>query len=97
MRKRREENNKGITIQPKCLICVDGLDEATSWDFWQERINEVKVYEKDFSGIKFVFLSRPYVFKRYKELKYQDAFFIYRVMAMYQWHKFLINILSIIM
>lgn len=75
LRKRREENNKGITIQPKCLICVDGLDEATSWDFWQERINEVKVYEKDFSGIKFVFLSRPYVFKRYKELKYRDAFF----------------------
>lgn len=75
LRKRREENNKGITIQPKCLICVDGIDEATSWDFWQERINEVKVYEKDFSGIKFVFLSRPYVFKRYKELKYRDAFF----------------------
>ncbi len=29
LRKRREENNKGITIQPKCFnLCVDGLDEG---------------------------------------------------------------------
>lgn len=76
LRKEGEKNNnKSITIQPKCLICVDGVDEAASWDFWQERINEVKVYERDFSGIKFIFLSRPYVFNRYKELKYQEAFF----------------------
>ena len=73
LRKRREENNKGITIQPKCLICVDGLDEATSWDFWQERMNEVKVYEKDFSGIT-VLVCVATMLADKKEILYEDIY-----------------------
>ena len=57
-----------------CLICVDGIDESANCDFWKEKIAEAKTYEKDFSRIKFVFLSRPYVFPRYYELDYRDCF-----------------------
>lgn len=66
--------NKGIQIQPKCLICIDGIEESASWSFWEERIEEAKTYEKDFAGIKFVFLSRPYVFKEYYKSDYRQCF-----------------------
>lgn len=64
-----------IVVQPKCLICVDGIDEASSWSFWKERIEETQVYENIFSNVKFVFLSRPYVFPRYYDLDYRECFY----------------------
>lgn len=64
-----------IVVQPKCLICVDGIDEASSWSFWKERIEETQAYENIFPNVKFVFLSRPYVFPRYYDLDYRECFY----------------------
>lgn len=75
LRNKFSNDNQVINIQPKCLICVDGIDEAASWSFWKERIEEAKTYEKDFAGIKFVFLSRPYVFQNYCKLDYNYCFY----------------------
>lgn len=58
LRNKSNKNSEMVAIQPKCLICIDGIEESLSWTFWEERIEEAKVYEKDFTGIKFVFLSR---------------------------------------
>lgn len=59
--KSREEKSE-INIQPKCLICVDGIDESESHYYWIDRIKEASAYEKNFKNVKFVFLSRPNVF-----------------------------------
>jgi hypothetical protein len=57
-----------------CVICVDGIDESESWDFWKRLIEEVTAYKEQFSRIKFIFLSRPYVFKEYDRLSYRNDF-----------------------
>ncbi len=64
LRNRYLNESCDIVVQPKCLICVDGIDEASSWSFWKERIEETQVYEGIFPNVKFVFLSRPYVFPK---------------------------------
>ncbi len=74
LRNKMHKTSEMINIQPKCLICIDGIEESSSWSFWKERIEEAKVYEKDFAGIKFVFLSRPYVFNQYYKLDYCNCF-----------------------
>ena len=74
LRNKLHKNSERVNIQPKCLICVDGIEESLSWSFWEERIEEAKAYEKDFAGIKFVFLARPYVFNEYYKLDYRDCF-----------------------
>ena len=75
MRNRYLNESCDIVVQPKCLICVDGIDEASSWSFWKERIEETQVYEGIFPNVKFVFLSRPYVFPRYYDLDYRECFY----------------------
>lgn len=60
-------------VESKCVIMVDGIDEADSWDFWKEKISETEVYKKRFSRVKFIFFSRPYVFENYNELPYSDS------------------------
>ena len=60
-------------INAQCVICVDGIDEAKSWDFWKSKIDEVRAYKEDFPRIKFVFLSRPYVFhEEYKSYGFSN-------------------------
>ena len=75
LRNRYLNESCDIVVQPKCLICVDGIDEASSWSCWKERIEETQVYENIFSNVKFVFLSRPYVFPRYYDLDYRECFY----------------------
>lgn len=74
LRNKAHKTSEMVNIQPKCLICVDGIEESSSWSFWEERIAEAKAYEKDFAGIKFAFLSRPYVFNEYYKLDYSNCF-----------------------
>ena len=74
LRNKSARNELQVNIQPKCLICVDGIDEAANWQFWQERIDEAKIYESDFPNIRFVFLSRPYVFPDYYKTDYRLCF-----------------------
>lgn len=75
LRNRYLREKHDIVVQPKCLICVDGIDESSSWDFWKERIEETQAYENIFPNAKFVFLSRPYVFHRYYDLDYRECFY----------------------
>lgn len=75
LRNRYLSEEHDVIVQPKCLICVDGIDEAASWDFWKDRIEETHAYKNTFPNVKFVFLSRPYVFHRYYDLDYRDCFY----------------------
>lgn len=74
LRNKMHKTSDKVNIQPKCLICIDGIEESSSWSFWEERIEEAKAYEKDFAGIKFVFLARPYVFQDYFKYDYKHCF-----------------------
>lgn len=71
----RGYNNHKIGVESKCVIIVDGIDESTSWKFWIDKINETKAYQKLFPRIKFVFLSRPYVFSNRYKLPYRSSFY----------------------
>lgn len=66
------ETESDFSIESKCVICVDGLDEAKSRKYWKDKIDEVVAYKEDYPRIKFVFLSRPYVFDKVYELDYSD-------------------------
>lgn len=58
-------------VVSKCVICVDGIDESESWDFWKSRIEETEAYRELYPRIKFVFLARPYVFGDIYKLTYR--------------------------
>ena len=60
-------------FEPHCVICVDGIDEG-DWEFWKEKIGEVEAYQKDYAFLRFVFLSRPYVFEDRYDLSYRHCF-----------------------
>lgn len=59
-------------VVSKCVIFVDGIDEAESWDFWKRRIEEIEAYKELYPRVKFVFLSRPYVFGDIYKLSYRN-------------------------
>ena len=59
---RGDADPKQFDVVSKCIICVDGIDESESWDFWKNRIEETEAYKELYPRVKFVFLSRPYVF-----------------------------------
>ena len=59
-------------VVSKCIICVDGIDESESWDFWKNRIEETEAYKELYPRVKFVFLSRPYVFGDVYKLTYRN-------------------------
>lgn len=64
-------------VNAQCVICVDGIDESKSWDFWKNKIDEVRAYKKDFPRIKFIFLSRPYVFNEaYESHRFTNLIFL---------------------
>lgn len=69
------DSNFGINAQ--CVICVDGIDESKSWNFWKSKIDEVRAYKEDFPRIKFIFLSRPYVFhEEYESHRFANLIFL---------------------
>ena len=70
---KRSNSKKGYGLITKCVVCVDGIDES-DWHFWRERIDEVKAYEESYPFLRFVFLSRPYVFDKWNELDYRHCF-----------------------
>lgn len=72
---RKHMNEDGLFVTPNCVICIDGIDEAPSWKFWRDRIDETAAFSAMFPRIKFVFLSRPYVFEDRYELAYRDCFY----------------------
>lgn len=60
----RNSSSVSQNIQSNVIICVDGIDESSDWDFWKEKIRETKRFKSKFKNTKFVFLSRPYVFEK---------------------------------
>lgn len=58
-------NESFYNIQKKCVIAVDGLDEAIDKNFWLSKIKETKIYENNFPNLKFIFLSRNSLFDSY--------------------------------
>lgn len=45
------------------LICIDGIDESTTWNSWIERIGELKTINQWHPKLRFCISSRPYVFE----------------------------------
>lgn len=52
-----------ISILPKILIIVDGIDESSLHEKWLERVQETSAIVNIYPCIRFCFMSRPYVFK----------------------------------
>ena len=71
----RKPRDGEFFIEPQCVVVVDGIDEASSWKYWKEKIEETTAFKKRFPRIKFVFLSRPYVFENRFELPYKECFY----------------------
>lgn len=69
---RGDAHPEQFDVVSKCVICVDGIDEAESWDFWKNRIEETEAYRELYPRVKFVFLSRPYVFGDIYKLTYRN-------------------------
>ena len=69
---RKKDVAKQFDVVSKCVICVDGIDEAESWDFWKSRIEETEAYRELYPRVKFIFLSRPYVFGEIYKLSYRN-------------------------
>lgn len=61
---------------------VDGIDEASSWAFWKNRIDETSTFGKLFPAVKFVFLSRPYVFENDNKLEYRSCSYFCPILEM---------------
>lgn len=53
-----------IKITPRVLIVVDGVDESSTTDRWEERLKEATVISQKYPQIKFCITSRPFLFNR---------------------------------
>jgi len=51
-----------ISVCPKVLIIVDGIDESATYEKWVERIKETSTITEKYPRIRFCFTSRPAVF-----------------------------------
>lgn len=70
----RNNLKDGFFTFSQCVIIVDGIDESISWKFWKDKIDETITFQNRFPRIKFVFLSRPYVFENRNELSKKNYF-----------------------
>ena len=52
-----------VSVLPKILIIVDGIDESSLHDRWIARVQEANAIVQNYPSIRFSFMSRPYVFK----------------------------------
>lgn len=52
-----------VTVVPKVIIIVDGIDESSLHDKWIERVQETSAIVQSYPLLRFCFMSRPYVFR----------------------------------
>lgn len=52
-----------VTVLPKIIVFVDGVDESSLQDKWIERVQETRAITDNYPSVRFCFMSRPYVFK----------------------------------
>ena len=55
---------KEISICPKVIIIIDGIDESSTHERWIERIKETASITEKYPNIRFCFTSRPAVFSQ---------------------------------
>lgn len=55
------DSEKNISVLPKIIVIVDGIDESSLHQKWIERIQETNVIAQKYPLIRFCFTSRPYV------------------------------------
>ena len=51
-----------VSVLPKIIVFVDGVDESSLQDKWIEQVQETSVITHNYPSIRFCFMSRPYVF-----------------------------------
>lgn len=57
-------SNEPFRILPKVLIVVDGIDESSTKDKWEERVRETCVISAKYPQIRFCITTRPFLFKK---------------------------------
>lgn len=62
-------SNSSITINKKILICVDGIDEHSDYEYWYEKQLETSELIKKYSSLRFCFIGRRYAFRKIETLK----------------------------
>lgn len=46
LRNKSNDTSETVNIQPKCLICVDGIEESASWPFGRSESKRQKLMKK---------------------------------------------------
>lgn len=57
------DSSDHVSVLPKIIIIVDGVDESSLHDKWTERVQVTSAIVQSYPSIRFCFMSRPYVFK----------------------------------
>ncbi len=50
-------------INNRILICIDGIDEHSNYDFWDQKQQEAIYLSQKYERLRFCFAGRPYAFK----------------------------------
>lgn len=61
--------NTGIIINKKILICIDGIDEHSDYQYWYEKQLEANELIKKYKNFRFCFIGRRYAFKKLETLE----------------------------
>lgn len=63
----KNEQNDYI-INNKVLICIDGIDEHSNYEFWSRKQQEAIFLSEKYERVRFCFIGRKYAFGDLKEL-----------------------------
>ena len=58
-----------IVINKKVLICIDGIDEHSDYQYWYEKQLETNELIKKYKKFRFCFIGRKYAFKKIETLE----------------------------
>lgn len=58
-----------IMINKKVLICIDGIDEHSDYQYWYEKQLETNELTKKYKNFRFCFIGRKYAFKKLETLE----------------------------
>ena len=61
--------DKEIVINKKILICIDGIDEHSDYQYWYEKQLETNELLKKYKNLRFCFIGRKYAFKKIETLE----------------------------
>ncbi len=54
------EKTEEFFVNKKVLICVDGIDEHSNYDFWNDKQKEAVYLAQKYNRLRFCFSGRPY-------------------------------------